>query len=176
MGVRDVARRKPGIRGNRPAAATALAAGLVAVVWRRNLPLPIRATSLVSATLVAVPLALFYDLVLAGVAAAWLLRSDGEYRLRRGPAKPALAALYVLSLNPRGIAAAWHLPIGTLLVVLRADDPYRCLVALPVAGNAAQGPRRRATKPTGGLGRALTPCVCGRGIAAGGSNPRPGRP
>jgi alpha-1,2-mannosyltransferase len=55
------------------AVASATAAGVVAYVWRRNPPLPIRAACLVSATLVAVPLALFYDLVLAGVAGAWLL-------------------------------------------------------------------------------------------------------
>jgi hypothetical protein len=50
------------------------AAVFVALVWRRNLPLPIRAASLVSATLVAVPLALFYDLARWGggcLAAAW---------------------------------------------------------------------------------------------------------
>jgi alpha-1,2-mannosyltransferase len=96
------------------AGAAVLAAGLVAWVWRRGLSLPLRAASAVSATLVAVPLALFYDLVLAGIAGAWLLRSDGKYRLREWE-KAALAGLYVLSLNPRGIAANWHLPVGPLI-------------------------------------------------------------
>ncbi len=81
------------------AAATLAAAGLVGWVWRRNLPLPIRAASLASATLVAVPLALFYDLVLAGVAAAWLLRGEGKYRLPEWGGL-LLAGLYVLGLNP----------------------------------------------------------------------------
>lgn len=63
------------------AGATVAAAGFVAWVWRRGLPLPIRAASLVSATLVAVPLALFYDLVLAGIASAWLLRGETKYCL-----------------------------------------------------------------------------------------------
>lgn len=98
------------------AVATAIAAIFVAIVWRRNLPLPIRAASLISATLLAVPLALFYDLVLAGVAAAWLLRGDGEHRLSE-QATLLLAGLYVLCLNPRGIAADWHIPIGMLIVV-----------------------------------------------------------
>jgi hypothetical protein len=98
------------------AGAALAAAGLVAWVWRRGLSLPLRAASLVSATLVAVPLALFYDLVLAGIAGAWLLRSDRKYSLREWE-RVALAGLYVLSLNPRGIAANWHLPVGPLIAV-----------------------------------------------------------
>jgi alpha-1,2-mannosyltransferase len=98
------------------AVAAVIAAGFVALVWRRNLPLPIRAASLASATLVAVPLALFYDLVLSGVAAAWLLRADGEYRLPQW-GKPVLAALYVLCLSPRAMATASHLPIGSFVAL-----------------------------------------------------------
>jgi alpha-1,2-mannosyltransferase len=99
--------------------ATLAVAGIVAFVWRRGLPLPIRAASLISATLVAVPLALFYDLVLAGVAAAWLLRAEGKYGLPEW-GKLALAGLYALSLNPRGIATAWHLPVGPFVAVALA--------------------------------------------------------
>jgi hypothetical protein len=101
------------------AGATLAAAGLVAWVWRCDLPLPIRAATLISATLVAVPLALFYDLVLAGVAGAWLLRGEGEYRLPEW-GKLVLAGLYVLCLNPRGISAAWHLPLGPLIALALA--------------------------------------------------------
>jgi alpha-1,2-mannosyltransferase len=103
---------------------TLAAAGLVAWVWRRAFPLPIRAASLVSATLVAVPLALFYDLVLAGIAAAWLLRGERDHRLPEW-GKLTLVCLYVLSLNPRGIAAAWHLPLGPFIAL--------ALMALTVA-------------------------------------------
>jgi alpha-1,2-mannosyltransferase len=92
------------------------AAGFVAWVWRRELPLPMRAASLAAATLVAVPLALFYDLVLAGVAGAWLLRGEGKYRLPEWGAV-ALAALYVLCLNPRGMSNVWHLPLGPLIAL-----------------------------------------------------------
>jgi len=106
----------PGAAAVVQAVAAAIAAIFVAIVWRRNLSLPIRAASLISATLVAVPLALFYDLVIAGVAAAWLLRGDGEHRLPE-QATLVLAGLYVLCLNPRGIAADWHVPIGMLIVV-----------------------------------------------------------
>jgi alpha-1,2-mannosyltransferase len=98
------------------AGATLAAASVVAWVWRRALPLPIRAASLASATLVAVPLALFYDLVLAGIAAAWLVRGRGFYRLPEW-GKLLLAGLCALSLNPRGIATAWHLPVGPFIAV-----------------------------------------------------------
>jgi glycosyl transferase family 87 len=100
-------------------AATLTAAVFVAVVWRRGLPLPIRAASLVSATLVAVPLALFYDLVLAGVAAAWLMRCEGKYRVPEW-ATAALAGLYVLSLYPQGTTSSWRLPLGPLIAVALA--------------------------------------------------------
>ena len=43
-----------------------------------HLPLPIRAATLAAATLAAAPLALFYDLMLAAVATAWLLRAGGR--------------------------------------------------------------------------------------------------
>ncbi len=101
------------------AAVTVAVAGFVAWVWRRDLPLPIRAASLLSATLVAVPLALFYDLVLAGVAAAWLLRGAGQYRLPEW-GKLGLVGLYVLCLNPRGMSAAWHLPVGPFIALALA--------------------------------------------------------
>jgi alpha-1,2-mannosyltransferase len=98
------------------AGALALAAVVVGLVWWRNLPLPVRAASLAAATLLAVPLALFYDLVLDGIAAAWLLRANGEYRLPP-PAQWLLTGLYILCLNPRGLATDLHLPIGSLIAL-----------------------------------------------------------
>src|SRR5204863_2147702 len=41
---------------------TAAAVALVAIAWRRKVSFPVRAAALISATLVAVPVALFYDL------------------------------------------------------------------------------------------------------------------
>jgi hypothetical protein len=98
------------------AAATLAAAAFVASVWRRGLPLPVRAASLAAATLAAVPLALFYDLMLAGVAGLWLFRADRENRAANW-IKPGLAVLFILTLDPRGVAQAWHLAIGPLVVV-----------------------------------------------------------
>jgi hypothetical protein len=56
------------------AAVTMGTAVLVGIVWRRNLSLPVRSAVLLAATPVAVPIVMFYDLMLAGVAIAWLVR------------------------------------------------------------------------------------------------------
>ncbi len=90
------------------------AAALVAYVWRRGLSLPIRAATLAAATLAALPVALFYDLMLAAIATAWLLRADGRYRLAEWE-KIVLAGLFVLTLNPRSFSEILHLPIGPLV-------------------------------------------------------------
>jgi hypothetical protein len=92
-----------------------LSAGvLAAIVWRRRYSLPIRAATLAAATLVAIPVVLIYDLMLAAIAAAWLIRDEGGL-----PAWEtiALSALFVLSVNPRGIAEAWHIPVAPLVVL-----------------------------------------------------------
>ncbi len=93
------------------AVATLGAGLLVAVVWRRGLPLSIRAATLAAATLVAVPVALIYDLMLAAVAAAWLVRDPAGLG---GWEKVALAAFFVLSMVPPGLAEAWHIPAGPI--------------------------------------------------------------
>jgi hypothetical protein len=90
--------------------ATVAAGLLVAVVWRRGLSLPIRAAILAAATPVAIPVALVYDLMLAAIAGAWLIR-EGELRAWE---KAVLAMLFVLPFNARGIAEAWHVPIAPL--------------------------------------------------------------
>jgi hypothetical protein len=84
---------------------------LVAVAWRRQLSLPVRAAVLAAATVVAVPVALFYDLLLAGLGVAWLYRSD------RGltPVERALfALLFVACLDPVRIAETTYVPLGPI--------------------------------------------------------------
>jgi hypothetical protein len=98
------------------AAAILAAALLVAYSWHTRLPLPIRAASLAAATLVAAPVALFYDLMLAAIAALWLVRTDGTYRLAEWE-KLALAAFFLLTLNPRSLSEMLHLPIGPLVTL-----------------------------------------------------------
>ena len=121
------------------AVATLAAAMLVAFVWRRSLPLPIRAATLASATLIAVPLALFYDLMLAAIAGLWLLRAEGRYRLSDW-GRAALAFLFLLTFNPRGLAAYWHLPVGPLislsLAALVATIALRGDATVPAACSA----------------------------------------
>ena len=95
---------------------TLVAAGVVAIVWRRRLSLPTRAAVLASATLVAVPLALLYDLMLGAVAACWLLRGAGRETL---PAweTTVLAAAYAAMLDSRGLAEQLSLPVNTIAAV-----------------------------------------------------------
>ena len=92
------------------------AAALVAYVWRRGLSLPIRAATLAAATLAALPVALFYDLMLAAIATAWLLRADGRCRLAEWE-KIVLAGLFLLTLNPRSFSEILHLPIGSIVTL-----------------------------------------------------------
>jgi alpha-1,2-mannosyltransferase len=111
------------------AAATLGAGLLVAFVWRRGLPLPIRAATLAAATLVAIPVALIYDFMLAAVAAAWLVRDPAGLA---GWERVALTALFVLSMIPPGLAEAWHVPTGPLLALaLLALIAARALGTIP---------------------------------------------
>jgi len=96
------------------AAATLGAGLLVAFVWRRGLTLPIRGATLAAATLVAVPVALIYDLMLAAIAAAWLVREPAALA---GGERIVLAALFVLSMIPPGLAGSWHIPAGPIVAL-----------------------------------------------------------
>ena len=115
------------------------AAVLVAFVWRRDLALPIKAATLASATLVAAPLAMFYDLLLAAVAALWLLRGNGKDRLRDWE-KIALAGLFLLSLSPRTLAENSGLPIGpSIALALTAIIAAQALRGTALPQNDAIG-------------------------------------
>jgi len=114
------------------AAATLGAGLLVAFVWRRGLPLPIRGAALAAATLVAVPVALIYDLMLAAVAAAWLVRDPAGLA---GWERIALTALFVFSMTPPGLAEAWHVPAGPIVTLgLLALIAARALGTIPSTG------------------------------------------
>lgn len=47
----------------------------VGFAWKRNVSLPARAAILIAATPLAIPVVMFYDLMLVGVAMAWLVRA-----------------------------------------------------------------------------------------------------
>ena len=97
--------------------AALLMAGLIVVVWRRRLGRPLRSASLLAATLLAVPMALLYDKMLALVAIAWLVREAREDGFLPWE-KIMLAAAYPLSLLTWTIGSAWHLPMGPLVSVM----------------------------------------------------------
>jgi glycosyl transferase family 87 len=105
-------------------AATLSAAVLVGLVWRRNLPLPVRAAALTSATLIAIPVVLIYDLMLAAIAVSWLVRAGRETGMAAAE-KVALAAvlfslgvgLFLLVFNAQNLVQGWQLPIAPLAVL-----------------------------------------------------------
>jgi hypothetical protein len=117
------------------AAATLGAGLLVAFVWRRGRTLPIRAATLAAATLVAVPVVLIYDLMLAAVAAAWLVRDPAGLA---GWERVALAGLFLLSMVPPSLAEAWHAPTGPVVTLsLLALITPRALGTLPSTSRAS---------------------------------------
>ncbi len=95
------------------ACALVLAAGVVVLVWRGAAPLAARASVLLAATLLAVPLALFYDLMPLALGIFWLARQgrrDGFLPWE----KSVLAAVYAVPLLSRYIGIGLHLPLGPL--------------------------------------------------------------
>jgi hypothetical protein len=93
------------------AAASLTAAVAVFVGWHRRLSLPVRAAVLVSATLVAVPLALLYDFMLGAIAGAWLVRADPETH------KVPLSLMFAILVSARTISEAWHIPLYPIVAI-----------------------------------------------------------
>jgi len=121
-----------------------LAATVAGIAWRRRLSPATRNAVLASATLVAVPLSLLYDMMLGAVAGCWLLRggTDDPPPWER----TVLAAIYVAMLDGRGLAEALRLPVNTLaalaLFALAAARAWRELGWAPLARGAAVTPAR----------------------------------
>jgi alpha-1,2-mannosyltransferase len=89
-----------------------IAASVVAIVWYRGASLPSRAAVLASATLIAVPLSLLYDLMLGAVAGCWLLRSQG--RSCAPWEKTVLAVAYAALFDSRSLSDQITLPVNTI--------------------------------------------------------------
>jgi len=98
-------------------AATAAAAALVAYVWWKDLSLELRGAALAAATLVAVPVVLLYDFMLAAVAAAFLIRAARRTGFLPWE-KAGLALVFVIPLLALGIGQGWHVPVGPLASLL----------------------------------------------------------
>ncbi len=96
------------------ATASLAAAALVFVVWWCRLSLPIRAASLAAATLVAVPVAIFYDLMLGTIAVCWLAR-DKERPITSAE-KTFFAGITLLLLDARHLGESWHIPTAAIAV------------------------------------------------------------
>lgn len=123
---------------------TVIAAVVVGIVWRRGLSLPVRGAVLASATLVAVPLSLLYDMMIGAVAGCWLLRGASKNAM---PAweKTALALSYAAMLDSRGLAEKLSLPVNTICaLVLFGLAARRAARELGITSPA----RLRAAAPT----------------------------
>jgi hypothetical protein len=90
--------------------------------------------ALVAGTLAAMPFVLFYDLVMAGIAAAWLARAARASAWRPGEIT-ALAAGFLLSLLAFPAAGLAHLAIGGLVA------PILLIFSLARLRRPAPGPR-----------------------------------
>jgi alpha-1,2-mannosyltransferase len=98
------------------AVAFLFAVAMVALVWRGSRNREIRGVTLVAATLVALPVVLFYDLLPAAIAIAWLI---GDAR-RNGYVpweKTILSLMYPVALLCRGVGEKTHVPIGWLVAL-----------------------------------------------------------
>ncbi len=87
---------------------------LVALVWRLRPNQGLRAATLLSATLLAVPLALLYDKLLLLVAIGWLVRDcrrDGFLPWE----KTVLLAAWLGSIAEYAIGSALHVPLGPVI-------------------------------------------------------------
>jgi hypothetical protein len=96
---------------------TVVAGAVVAIVWRRGVSLPARSAVLASATLVAVPLSLIYDMMLGAIAACWLLRVTDRKAM---PAweKTTLTLVYVALLDSRTLGEGLSLPVNTICALI----------------------------------------------------------
>jgi hypothetical protein len=78
--------------------------------------------------------ALIYDLMLAAVAAAWLVRDPAGLA---GWERVALTALFMISVFPPSLAGAWHIPAGPIVALaLLALIAARALGGLSSTGRA----------------------------------------
>ena len=111
--------------------AAVLAAVLVGVVWARGQSLPVRALVLIAAGLIAPPVILFYDLLPAAIAIAWLMidaRRTGFLPWE----KVALCVIWIVPILSRGAGIAWGVPLGPVatialltLAAIRARNEWR---------------------------------------------------
>jgi hypothetical protein len=86
----------------------------VGMVWRADTNRDLRAETLLSATLLALPLALLYDKLLLLVAIAWLMR-DARRRGFLPWEKTVLLTVFLGSIVEYTMGSLWHLPLGPVI-------------------------------------------------------------
>jgi alpha-1,2-mannosyltransferase len=147
-----------------------IAVGLVATatmarLWWRDADLETRSASLIAATLLTLPVILLYDLMLAGIAMAWLIRAD-----RRGAGLPGqqicFAAIFVISLVMRNIGSSYHVPLGFIPALLLLGYACRIATVQRPPGDAT-APLRHPLRPAGLPGRLLGGPVLDHGFGGG---------
>ena len=98
------------------ALATLAAIAAVSYVWRRERSIELRGAVLAGASIIAVPVVLLYDLALAAIAAAWLVRAARQTGFLPWE-KTTLCALFVLPLLLLSLGSTSHLPLGPVTAV-----------------------------------------------------------
>jgi alpha-1,2-mannosyltransferase len=123
--------------------ATLAAVVLVGWIWWRNCSLPIRSAALAAGTLIAIPFAVLYDLMLATIAMAWLVRAGRQRDFLRYD-EPVIAAIYLIPLLALHLGIALHIPLGPL--------PALALAALcAVRGSREMRAAARSAPEQGGI-------------------------
>jgi len=84
----------------------------ISVVWGCRLSLPVRAATLLSATVASVPLILFYDMTLVGIALAWLLRRS--VRPLSVTEKLLTGVVFAFALSMNTLTYVLTLPVGLM--------------------------------------------------------------
>jgi hypothetical protein len=122
--------------------ATATMVAVVAWVWGRRMSRPSRGATLLVATLLAVPLALFYDMLLGLVAIGWLIREARVHGFLPWE-KILLLAIYAAALATWTVGTAWHVPLGPAITVTILSLCLRRIVANARSVENTQPARRR---------------------------------
>ena len=128
------------------AVATVAMAVLVGWIWHRNRGgHAVCSAVLLSATLLAVPLALVYDQLVLLVAMGWLLRAAAAGGFRPWE-KLALASIYPLALLTWPVGIGFQLPLGPLGTAVILVLCARRISSAPTA-NLALGPQTEGATP-----------------------------
>jgi hypothetical protein len=113
----------PSLAGGLQIVVTILALLAALIIWRHG-DYATRAAALAAGTLAIIPFALFYDLILATVAGAWLVQAGRETGFLRGE-KTILALCVVADLITYPVGKAAHLPFGVLIAPALLGLCYR---------------------------------------------------